>query len=269
MIAARTALWISGLLWASGLPAQAPQTQPGRGTAYSQTQPSAITYECKWISGSRITCSFTQLDVYVVRFPSVEETLAGSRAQLDEQQCAESRRELEEALKKGLQAPPPPPGRIRNEEQRLDALKATMEDCKTGSREAWREFLTREHDRWQKTCTFSAHTYIQTFHSEPTEPGKQTQWTTEYAPDGECKLQREARFTSEGSSWQYVARYKVMNKSAQQKHVGCDEIREQEVAYSPLQTEAAGLIDCKTIQFTDGCYSPDFPCLGGPPEVFF
>jgi hypothetical protein len=267
MNATCTALWISGLCWTSGLQAQAPQTQPGRGIAYSQTQPSAINYECKGTSGSRITCSFTQLDVYKVQAPSVESTLAGSWVQLDAQQCAESKRELEGALKKSSKEPPLPPGRMPGEERRIESLKATVEQCETGSKEAWREFLTREHDRRQKTCTFSAHTYVQTFRREPAGPGNPIHWITQFAPNGECGLQREARFTSDGPAWKYVARYKVMNKSAQQEHLRCGEIKEHEATYSPLQTEDVGWIDCETIQFTGDCYSPDFPCLGGPPEV--
>jgi hypothetical protein len=79
--------------------------------AYNTTQPSAIKYECKPASESRIACSFTQLDVYKVQYPDAESSSVTPATVLDEHRCAELTRELEEELKKDSAASSPP-GRI-------------------------------------------------------------------------------------------------------------------------------------------------------------
>ena len=261
MSALRIVFWTTGLLWTSGL-----QAQPQRGMVYSQTQPAAIMHDCRPASESRITCSFTQLEVYKVKYPSVDQTLGTSWAPLNKQRCAKAERELEEELKKDS-GPPPPPGRMRSEQRRIEELKARVEYCRTGSREAWREYLTREHDRRQKTCTIFAHTYVQTFRREPAKPGNAIHWVTEHAPYGQCKIHRESRFTHNGLLWNYVVRYKVMDKSAQEWPLRCEELREHEVSYSVPRPEETEWIDCEAVQFRSGCSSPDFPCLGGPPAI--
>lgn len=263
----RTVLWMLTLLLASGLQAQPTQRRPASGMVFSQSHPAALKYECKSASESRITCSFTQLDVYKVQYPSVDSTLGTSWASIDDGRCAEASRALEDSLKEVPDASAQPTGRMRNEERRIDSLKAAVDYCKTGNREAWREYLTRERDRQQRTCTLSAHSYVQTFRRESVGSTSPTLWVTEQLPYGECRLHREAQFTSNGDSWSYSARYKVMNKSGQQGQLRCEEIKEQEAVYVSSQNEEAGWTDCETIRFDNGCYSPDFPCLGGPPAV--
>jgi hypothetical protein len=264
----RTLIWMSVLLLASGLQAQtAAQRRPTSGMLFSPSQPAALKYECNSTSESRVTCRFTELDVYKVRYPSVDETLGTSWASIDGARCAEASRELEESLKERPDAPAQPTSRMRNEQRRIDALKATVEYCLTGNREAWREYLTRERERQQKTCTLSAHSYVQTLHHDSVGSTSSTRWATEQQPYGECRIHREAQFTSNGDSWSYSARYKVTNKSGQRGQLRCEEIREQEVIYIASQNEEAGWADCETIPFEAGCYSPDFPCLGVPPVV--
>jgi hypothetical protein len=255
---------VSGPRWVK-IQSALTSSQPTKGTAFSQTQPSAIKYECKPAAG-RLTCTFTQLDVYIIRSPSVENRLKTQWAALDQKRCTEVEEELSTAIEQHSSTE-----RQKNRksaaERRIDALKATVEHCRTGDRESWREYLTEEHERRQKTCTVDAHTYTQTFRLDSTLKDGRTRWITEPAPYGECQLSREASFTSEGSAWSYEARYRVLNKSARQGSLRCEEIREQHAAYEPSPSEEAGWIECETIRFSGGCHSPDFPCLGGPPVI--
>lgn len=199
-----------------------------------------------------------------MKHPSLEQTLHASWVPLNEERCAKARLELEEALKKDLG---PPPGRMRSEQRRIEALKASVEYCTTGSREAWRDYITREHERRQKTCTIFVHTYGQTFRREPPTPRNPIRWVTEQVPGGKCKIHRESLFTGNGLLWNYVVRYKVMDKSAQDWPLVCGEIREREISYSVTQPEETESIDCEAVQFWSGCVSPDFPCWGGPPAL--
>lgn len=241
------------------------QAQPQRGMLLDRTQPSAIVYECRSIDESRITCNFTQLDVYKERhFRTVDQTLGAVSASLNEQRCAAAKLELEKALKKDP-GPPAPPGRMRSEQRHIEALKAKVEYCRTGNREDLYEYLTREYERHQKTCTIFAHTYVQTFRREPVYIGGEIHWVTEHAPYGRCEIHRESRFIGGGFSWRYAVHHKVMEKSAQE--LSCGHLKEYEISYSGERSEEAGWVDCQTVEFRSGCYSPDFPCLGDQPAI--
>lgn len=264
----RTVLSTATLLLPCALLAQPMQDWPAKGMLFSPSKPAALKYECKSTSESRITCSFMQLDVYKVQFPSVESSLSTSWATTNERRCAEASRELEDLLKENPNALARPKGRIKNEDLRSAALKASVDYCRTGNREVWREYLTLERDRQQKTCTISAHSYLQTFHRDSRGPNGLTRWITEEQPYGECRLHREAQFTIDNNnSWSYSARYRVMNKSGRQGALICEEMKEQEVTYASTRNEEAGWTECETVRFQDGCYSPEFPCLGGPPAI--
>ena len=265
----RTVLGILAMLLAPGLHAQCTQIEPGCSMVFSQSRPAALKYECKIASESRITCNFIQLDVQKWGYPSVDESLRTVWPSMDDKQCAEAGRALEDALKVVPEASAQPTRRMREEEHRIDRLKATVDYCKTGNREVFRESLAREHDKQQKTCHVFVHSYVQTFRRESVGAGA-ARWVTEEQPSGKCRVHREAEFTRNGdSSWSYSARYKVMNKSGQDGQLSCGEIKEQEAIYVSTPNEEAGWIECETVNFDGACYSPDFPCLGGPPVVVF
>jgi hypothetical protein len=265
----RTVLWVAALLLPSTLQAYCAQTQPSCGMIFSPSQPAALRYNCKSISESRITCSFTQLSVWKTRYPSLEETLAGARPARDEQSCAEASRALEDALKKPPADTAASRLEARNEQRRIDELKATVEYCRTGDKEAYREYFTREHDIQQKACSLSAHSYAQTFRREAAGPESPARWVTEEKPFGECRFHRVAQFTRDDHSWGYSAQYKVLNKSGHDEHADCAETREQEAIFVSSQYYEGQWVDCETVRFDEGCWSPDFPCLGGPPVVMY
>lgn len=262
-----TTLCMLALLGTSELQAQPTQGQPGSGMLFSQSPPAALMYDCKSVTDSRVTCSFIQLDVYKVRYPSVDETLSTSWASIDTGRCAAANRALAESLERVPNPSVTPTAEMGDEGRRIDELKATVEFCKTGKAEAWREHLTRERERQQRTCTLSAHPYIQTFRRESVGSTNAIRWVTEQQPYGECRLHREAQFTSDDGFWSYSARYKVLNKSGQDGPLICEEIREQEAVYVASQNEETEPAECENIRFGVGCYSPDFPCLGDPPVV--
>lgn len=77
---------------------------------------------------------------------------------------------------------------------------------------------------------------------------------------------REARFVGtvrEGVpflDWHYRVEYRATNKSARQGALQCSEVKDVEETFA---TDARPQrVDCDTVYFSNGCYSPDFPCLG-------
>jgi hypothetical protein len=262
-------LLLSTLLLPSGLQAHCAQTQPSCGMVFSPSEPAAVKYNCKSTSESLISCTFIHLYVWKHQYPSVDEFLATARPRPDAQQCAEASLALADALSKPPAEPAPSRSEARNEQRRLDELKAIVGYCKTGDRESWREYFTREHDQQQKACTLSAQSYVQMFRREEAGPENGVRWITEERPYGACQMHRVAQFKRNGYFWDYSAESKVLNKSAQEGQTHCNEILETEAIFVPDQSEEAGWADCETIRFNEGCSSPNFPCLGPPPAIMF
>jgi hypothetical protein len=255
------------LLCATGqAPAQAQTDYPLRidyppgGMLHHQTEPSVVSFTCSPLDGERIRCEFTQFTAYVVQGARTadQQIRAFESSPPSAEECAAARAELAGVP---LQRPQDPLGGADQRER----LGAVVEYCETGRTEALRAIYAREYERWQKTCTVSAHHYTQTMRRVPSDPKR---WVTEPPPYGECRLHQVADFYQGSDGLRYVAAYKVLNKSARSGVIGCHEIREHEAVFGPGPTNAAASrMTCETIHFEPGCWSPEFPCLGGPSVV--
>jgi hypothetical protein len=262
------ALLICGLLatWSTAR-AQLAETAPEKGMVYSKSDPAALKYECTRLSAARLRCDFVQLDIYRTPDATADDSLNRALHWLNEKQCAEASRSLEE-----LQKHPPSvqwSGDERNPGRATEALKATLDYCKTHDEEALRGYFKRVEDWNHRQCKLWAHTYTQTFHSVFDAPTGPPRWVAEEGPGSTCKVHRISQFTKAQYFWNYSARYEVLDKGAEDGPSRCDEIKEHEVSYSPGPKPETTWVDCESMQMEEGCYSPNFPCIGGPPVVMY
>jgi hypothetical protein len=231
---------------------------PSGGMLHHQTEPSSVWFECSPVDAERIRCQFTQFQAYVVRgaWPADQQLAAFERDPPSAEECADARAALAGVPRT---RPPEPPG---NPDQR-DGAAAVVEYCETGRTEALRALYARQYDRWQKTCTIAAHHYTQTLRRVSSSPRR---WVTEQPPGTECRIHQVSEFYEESDGLRYVAAYKVLNRSARDGVMDCNEIHDHELVYGPSNA-TAGRMTCETIQYSLGCSSPEFPCLLGAPEI--
>jgi hypothetical protein len=231
---------------------------PTGGMLHHQSEPAAVWFECSPLDAERIRCEFTQFEAYVIRgaWPADQQLREFERDPPSAEECASARAELAGVPRTRPPAPPSDPNQ-------REGVAAVVEYCETGRTEALRAFYAREYDRWQKTCTISAHRYTQTLRRVSSSPQR---WTTEEPPYGQCRYHRFAEFYDEPDGLRYVAAFRVLDKSAQDGPIGCHEIGEHEVVFGPRNATASRMT-CETIHYSLGCSSPEFPCLGGPPEI--
>jgi hypothetical protein len=229
---------------------------------YSGSKLSSIWYECAAAGSDRMTCKFTELDVWKHRDPSLEASLAQATQKPADHFCAEARRLIDERAKQ-------PPS---NRDDALEAAQALHTACTTGTREAIHNWLTVLHRQSERTCRFVAHTYQQAFRRAPSDPGHPL-WITDGTPYLPCAIKRQSRFSgtpipdSQGTYWSYTAQIEIQNKSAKDGPLSCSDLRDREAVYSWQQDKKLTWADCHTVEFSSPCSLTDFPCLSDGPVV--
>lgn len=232
---------------------------PTHGTLFHPTDASAVAFECSLVTVDRLNCTFSLLDVFTPQSPSVEQRLASYRRPPEPEHCARARYELAESLRTGTLRTPTVGGEGA---LGLEWLKASVAFCDSGDPEVFRELVTREHERDEKRCTFFAHRYTQTFRRGSTRPGRH--WFTEDPPFGYCQVHVVSEFYEERGELYYVAARRVLKKST--PGVECDAKEKETTFTSRFRTMP---LQCETVEFSSGCWSPHFPCLNFRPVVVY